>query len=111
MTTRACLTPRAEADIDALVAWLAKQSTRVALEFFDAVQITIQSIEQGPESGSVWEFEEAVTSSPQVSFFKVRGFPNHLVFYTTTPDRIRILRLLHAARDITPLTLADDTPG
>ncbi|MBC8113917.1 MAG: type II toxin-antitoxin system RelE/ParE family toxin [Candidatus Saccharimonas sp.] len=111
MTTRTSLTPRAEADIDAQVAWLAKQSTRVAFEFFDAVQFTIQSVVQSPESGSVWEFEETVAPSPRVSFFKVRGFPNHLVFYTTSPDRIRILRLLHAARDITPLALADDSPG
>ena len=110
MTILAYLTPRAEADIDAQVAWLAKQSTRLAFDFFDAVQLTIQSIAQDPESGSVWEFEEAVTSSSRVSFFKVLGFPNHLVFYSTTPDRVRILRLLHAARDITRLALADDSP-
>ncbi len=111
MTTLPFLTPRAETDIDAQVAWLAKQSTHVAFEFFDAVQFTIQSIAQSPESGSVWEFDESVASSLRVSFFKVRGFPNHLVFYTTSSDRIRILRLLHAARDITPLALADDPPG
>lgn len=32
----------------------------------------------------------------------VGGFSNHLVFYLDLPDRIVIVSLLHAARDIPP---------
>ena len=30
----------------------------------------------------------------------IRGFPNHLIFYRPTDDRIEVIRVLHAARDI-----------
>jgi toxin ParE1/3/4 len=35
----------------------------------------------------------------------VDGFPNHLVFYRETPEGIEVLRILHAARNLTTALL------
>ena len=108
MSLRALMTPRADADIDAQVMWLARQSTDVAFQFFDAVRTTIEEIATNPESGTAWESDELLEVAPAVRYQKVHGFPKHLVFYATRPDHMRILRVLHAARNITASMIQDD---
>lgn len=108
VSLRALMTPRADADIDAQVMWLARQSTDVASQFFDAVRSTIEEIVTNPESGTTWESDDLMEAVSSVQYRKVHRFPKHLVFYATRPDHIRILRVLHGARNITASMTQDD---
>jgi toxin ParE1/3/4 len=51
-----------------------------------------------PEMGSLYESDHPELSGGR--FFPVKRFRNYLVFYRPTPQGIRVLRVLHGARDI-----------
>jgi toxin ParE1/3/4 len=50
-----------------------------------------------PEIGT--RFERVDAQLADLRIWPVPGFRRHLIFYTPTDDGIRIVRVLHAARD------------
>jgi toxin ParE1/3/4 len=69
-----------------------------ALRFLDALDATIDSIEEFPDLGSPRE-----SSKPRHSglrFRLVKGFENHVVLYRRHAERVDILRVANASQDI-----------
>lgn len=78
--------------------YLMSRDTNVALRFVDAVETAYRKIKDSPNTGSLWGFESERLRS--VRAFLVPGFPNHVIFFRNTEDEVRVLRVLHASRDI-----------
>lgn len=95
-------------DLEELASFIARDSLPAALRLLDAAERAFSQIREMPGIGASIRY-----ASPRldgVRRWPIPGYPNHLVFYRCTEDRIEILRVLHAARDI-PATLLDEAIG
>jgi len=101
MTRKIVIRPRASDDLDEQFAYIAEDNMDVAFRFFDATRETISQLAKMPGLGSSCEVE----NSSLVGLRKraVKGFNKHLIFYLTQEDRIEVVRILHAARDLPTL--------
>ena len=102
VSIRVTVAERAQRDTDEHVAWLAKHaSDSVANRFFEAVLQAIDEISESPDSGMLWEPEDPFEIGDIPIFCrKVAGFRNHLVFYRRVENGLRVLRVVHGARDL-----------
>lgn len=96
---RVLWTPRAEEDLVEATAFLVREAgIGLGNRFSQAVEGTAAFLGEMPGAGRPWHDLphrlQGLRSRP------VRGFPNHLVFYMPIPDGIRVIRLLHGARDL-----------
>ena len=101
VTGRIALRMDAVQDMEEHFDWLAQQSRSVAVRFLDAVQATYEELAENGDLGIHWEFQEV--HSPRLAklrYQKVRGFPNHLIFYLPFSGGVEVLRILHSARDL-----------
>lgn len=98
MTRLIAITPRASFDLDQQVAYIAKDNLDVALRFFDSARQTFSQIAQTPDIGRLYKISKPRLSGLQK--WSVKGFEKYLIFYRLQDDRIEVVRILHAARDI-----------
>lgn len=91
----------AERDILAIAIWLGESSHSAAESFRPSVLATIQAIAEHPFAGPAvdWRPVHEGTLRRRPIF----GFPNHLVFYVASEERVEIIRVLHGARDLPAL--------
>ena len=110
MSVRVTVAERARQDTDEQVAWFAKHaSVSVASRFFDAVFQTIDEIAESPDSGWLWEPEDPFeTSDDPIYCRKIAGFRNHLVYYRRVENGLRVLRVVHGARDLGRINWSSD---
>ena len=92
------LRPKAEEDIDSHFEFLAASKLQAADRFLDSVRETLAFIASMTDPGIVWESDDP--SLAGMRFWKVTGFPHHLLFFRATSDDIDVVRLLHSARDL-----------
>jgi len=101
MMARVYLRPRAEMDIDEQYLYLGRQSSDLAKRFIQQVELTATALLESPHLGTRYSsMHDRITD---ILVFKIRRFPNHLVFYRPVEDGIEVVRLLHCARDIESL--------
>ncbi|MDY6944043.1 MAG: type II toxin-antitoxin system RelE/ParE family toxin [Pseudomonadota bacterium] len=98
MTRRILITPKASQDIDKLFEYIAQNNHDAALRFFDATRQTIAKLAAIPGKGSLFE----VDNSRLVGLRKwaVKGFEKHLIFYLYDEERLTVIRIIHASRDL-----------
>ena len=98
MTKHIVITPRASQDIDEQFAYIAQNNPDAALRFFDAVRQTFAKLAKMPGRGRPYP-----VTNPRLEGLRkwsVKGFEKYLIFYLSVDDYIKIVRILHAARDI-----------
>ncbi len=97
MTRRILITPKASQDIDKLFEYIAQNNHDAALRFFDATRQTIAKLAAIPGKGSL-----LVDNSRLVGLRKwaVKGFEKHLIFYLYDEERLTVIRIVHASRDL-----------
>lgn len=86
------LRPEVVKDLQAAVAFYAEIDAEIARDFAGDFDLLIERVQMFPRSG------RPVTGVDEVRRGRLRRFP-YGVFYRLTADEIRILRVLHAARD------------
>lgn len=91
----------AESDLLDQVDYIGDNNPSAALRFIDAVESAFDRLSKMPEIGSVREF--ASSRLDGIRMWPLPDFPKYLIFYQVTEDSIRILRILHSARDIPTL--------
>jgi len=91
--------PRARQDRVDIWLYIAADSLAAADRLADRLDEVVEVLAEFPESGSL---------RPKLGT-AIRVFPveNFLILYRATPDAIEIVRILHAARDISPELLSD----
>jgi len=93
------LSPEADKDLEEAALYLGRHAPKTSLRFARAVERTLSMIAALPELAPL-------ISSPAgrlkgMRKFGVRGFRQYLIFYRIRADVIDIVRVLHAARDVT----------
>lgn len=85
-------------DIYDLARYLLGQSDDAARRFVDSVQRTLKELAAMPRMGSLKDFGDPALSD--VRSWRVRGFPNYLIYYLALGDGIDVLAVMHGARDV-----------
>jgi toxin ParE1/3/4 len=97
MLSPSLFTPQAWQDVLDIVAYIAADNMSAAERFVPAVEDTCTQLLALPGLGSARSFQRAdLTGVRQMA---VTGFENSLIFYIATTRSIKVLRILHAARD------------
>ena len=91
------LLPKAEADIDEHLAYIAQDNIEKAIEFDVAVFDSFDRLREMPFIGGERTFMNDRLNGLRMWF--VKGFENYLIFYRPLGDRIEIVRVLHSAQD------------
>lgn len=98
MAVRIVRRSQAARDVEELADHIANDSLAAALRFLDNAESTIRELATHPGSGSPFPTEQPGLTG--LRFRRVKGFPNHLIFYREQPDSIDVIRILHGARNI-----------
>ena len=77
--------------------YIAEDDENVAQRFLDACDETFRFLADNQLIGSVRRFENVKLS--EVRMWRVKGFEKYLVFYQPFGDGVKVLHLLHSARD------------
>ena len=99
MSPQAHFEPRAEEDVHAHAAFIAKDSLRAALRFYSEVESAAKLLAGMPGAGPVYGFQ--TPSLADVHFWPIRHFRNFLIFYRRLPKGgVQIIRVLHGATNV-----------
>jgi len=89
--------PEAWDDMRTIVAYIATDNPDAAERFVPALEQTHAQLEALPGIGSVRLFQRGDLKG--VRMLPVTGFEHYLIFYVAAGKSIKVLRILHAARD------------
>ena len=98
MLSPSLLSPQAWQDALDIVRYIASDNPDVAARFVPAVEATCAQLLSLPGMGSVRNFVQEGLQGVRV--MPVTGFEHYLIFYSTPREHVRVLRILHAARDL-----------
>jgi toxin ParE1/3/4 len=90
--------PAADADMDEIALYIARDNLGAALRFYDAVEKTFRELGEHPERWPQYELNH-----PRLEGLRkrsVRGFSRYLIFYRIEGREVRIIRMLQGSRDI-----------
>lgn len=94
------ITARAEEDVREIVAYIAARNERAYQYFEVEFDMTVARLARNPHIGHRYRGVEEEVLTFRVS----QRFRRYLVFYTLPDARtLRIIRVLHGARDLRPL--------
>lgn len=101
--------PQASQDIDEVFAFIAQNNQTAALQFFDAVRLTLAQLGRMPGIGTFF-----LTTNPRLTSLRkwpVKGFRRYLIFYFEHDNQIEVVRILQASRDLNRIlnTLDEET--
>ncbi len=85
--------PRSEEDLEEMADFIARDSPRRAVRFIAEVRVTCEKLAEAPLG---YELQPQLDPGIRRT---VHG--RYLIFYSAEPERVRIERILHGARDLT----------
>ncbi len=83
-------------DILDIVRRIRPHNPAAAVRFVEAFKASVDLLARMPDIGRV----RPDLGTPETRSWRVKGFRKYLIFYETLPDRVRLLRVLHGARDL-----------
>jgi toxin ParE1/3/4 len=89
--------PEAWDDMRAIVAYIATDNPEAASRFVPALEATYAQLVALPSMGSVRHFGRKDLKG--VRILPVTGFEHYLIFYEVVGTNIKVIRVLHGARD------------
>ncbi|HPF35611.1 MAG TPA: type II toxin-antitoxin system RelE/ParE family toxin [Candidatus Krumholzibacteria bacterium] len=93
--------PRAERDLDEIAAFIAQENLDAALGLYETAQAEFDRLAVMPEIGA-----SRPSMHPRLADLRMWPLPRFnkvLVFYESAESEVRIVRVLHSARDIPEL--------
>jgi toxin ParE1/3/4 len=97
MLSPSLFSPQAWQDALDIVEYIATDNPDAAARFVPALEATYAQIAALPGLGSSRTFQR--TDLQGVRIMPVTGFEHYLIFYTALRKHVKVLRILHAARD------------
>jgi toxin ParE1/3/4 len=94
-------TPLAWQDALEIAAYMRTDNPDAASRFVPALEVTCTQIIALPRIGSARIFQRKDLQG--VRMLPVTGFEDYLIFYTAIQKSVRVLRVLHTARDVPAL--------
>jgi plasmid stabilization system protein ParE len=83
-------------DVLDIIRWLRASDPRFEATFLTAFTSSVDILAMHPGIGRT----RTDLRPASIRSWRIRGFPNILIFYEVLPDRIRLLRVLHGHRDL-----------
>ncbi len=83
-------------DLRDIVRWIHADNPDAAVRFVEAFKATVEQLAVMPGMG--WPRPDL--GEPGTRSWRVRGFRRFLIFYEANRVRLRLLRVLHGARDL-----------
>ena len=84
-------------DAEAIADFIARNSLEAAIRFLENTEATIRYIAESPGISGVF-----VSDRPELANLRtcrVKGFPNHVIFYIEHPSSVEIVRIMHGSRN------------
>ena len=97
MLSPSLFTPQAWQDALEITEYIALDNPEAAARFVPALEATCAKLVALPGLGSVRTFRS--TDLTEVRILPVTDFEHYLIFYTAVQKNVKVLRMLHAARD------------
>jgi toxin ParE1/3/4 len=101
------LTSHAKTDLAEIAAYYGEESVELELRFIDAAEAAFEKLLLMPEKGAKREYYH-----PKLQDLRMRPipkFPKILIFYRPTVTGVRVVRVLHSARDLAALFSREKT--
>src|SRR5579883_285428 len=98
MSLRIVIEPAARLDIASQFEYLTDRNSEAAIRYYDAANETFVKLAESPGIGTLLETDHPALSG--IRRFPVPGFRKYLIFYRATQSELRIIRVLHGARNI-----------
>jgi toxin ParE1/3/4 len=89
---------KASEDAESIASYIAQDSLPAALRFLENLRVTLKELADTPGSGS--RFESLHPDLANLRFRRVKGFPNHVIFFFERKEAIEVVRILHGAQDL-----------
>ncbi|MBX3403043.1 MAG: type II toxin-antitoxin system RelE/ParE family toxin [Phycisphaeraceae bacterium] len=105
MMRRIVFTPEADEDVDVSYAYLFARSPQAADRFIDAVDETAHRVAKYPGTGSRWRHGK--TDLPELRRIRLKHFDMWLMLYLPEPGVLRVVRVVHGARDLGSVSLSE----
>ena len=83
-------------DVLDILRYLRPRNPDAAARFIEAFQATVESLSAMPQVGR----RRPDLGAPGIRSWRIRKFPNCLIFYEVFQDRLKLLRLLQSSRDL-----------
>lgn len=96
---------RAWQDISEAASFIGTNSPTMADRLVAAVDETLLFLSESPHVGRVLEMRHARLAWLRI--WSVQGFPNHLLIYGPIESGIELVKLIHGARNLDDLILAE----
>jgi plasmid stabilization system protein ParE len=97
MLSPSLFTPQAWQDALEITEYIGTDNPEAASRFVPALEATCAQLVTLPNLGSVRMFQRKDLKG--VRILPVTGFEHYLIFYSTLPKSIKVIRVLHAVRD------------
>lgn len=98
MTVRILRRLKAAQDAEEIADFIAKDSLAAAVRFLENTESTLKDLAAFPGAGSPFESDHPEVAN--LRFRRVKGFPNHVIFYIEHTNAIEVVRILYGARDL-----------
>ncbi len=98
MPPRILKRPQVIADLNELASYIAIDNLEAAESFLTAAEETFKLLATMPMMGSLCRFE--LPEAAGVRFWRIKGFPKHLIFYFPLADGVDIIRIIYGTRNI-----------
>ncbi len=98
MAVRVLRRLKAAKDAEAIADYIGKQSLDAAIRFLLQTEATLKYLAEFPGMGG--RFLSDIPEFAQLRVCRVKGFPNHLIFYVEHHAAIEVVRILHGAMDL-----------
>jgi toxin ParE1/3/4 len=95
---RLLVNSRARADVERIASHIAKDHVRAAIGFILAAKAAFERLAEIPGLGPEWE--PRIAKYPDLRFWPITRYRNYLVLYRPIAGGVRILRVMHGARDV-----------
>lgn len=89
---------KAAHDAEHIADHIAKDSLEAAIRFLECTELTLKDLANSPSSGNRFESDHPALAN--LRFRRIKGFPNHVIFYVEHKDAIEVVRILHGAQDL-----------
>jgi toxin ParE1/3/4 len=89
---------KAANDAEHIADHIAKDSLEAAVRFLECTELTLKDLADSPSSGSRFGSDHPTLAN--FRFRRIKGFPNHVIFYVEHQNAIEVVRILHGAQDL-----------
>ena len=80
---------------------LAKGDRKAAENFLESAELTFSQLAKTPKIGK--KVSLLALSQQEIRQWRIKNFKNYLIFHQIREKNIKILRILHSARDLTDI--------